>query len=53
MVNFQLLKNQSRAHSFVIMINLSVGDISESEILQFYDYNVTEVRKGKFSTLND
>ena len=25
----------------------------ESEILQFYDYNVTEVRKGKFSTLND
>ena len=36
-----------------MMINLSAGDISESEIMEFYDYIVIEDRKGKFSTLND
>ena len=35
------------------MINLSAGDIFESEILEFYDNIVTEDSKAKFPTLND
>ena len=40
-------------HPFIIMINLSAGDIFESEILEFYDIIVTEDSKAKFPTLND
>ena len=35
------------------MINLTAGDISESETLEFYDNIVTEDSKGIFPTLND